>query len=246
MQDQIINRIESGEVPVGEIVALNFKAAKIFEKYKIDFCCGGKVSLNQAAAPDEVELNELKEELKKSFVNNEATVFQQMSVNDLIDHIIKNYHAPLRENLPLIKTHLEKVVNAHGKNHPYVIDLLKEFSELEASMLSHTKREEEVLFRVINYLSDCNKFNEKPRNKGYKSVDYLLREYETEHEYAGLHLENIRKMTNDYMPPADACTTFRVAYQELEELEKDTHKHVHLENNLLFPKSVKLEKALFQ
>lgn len=239
----LTDAISNGEITVSKLVSLNYKYAGVFTKYGIDFCCGGKIALNRIIEKKNLVSTEVKDSLL-SITENAETDFAKMSLSALTDHIIKEHHDYLKENIPVIKTHLQKVTTVHGKNHSFLPKLKDIFDDLSNDLLSHLKKEETILFRVIKYIESCERYAEKPRTNGYKTLDQLLGNYIREHENAGNLLGKIRELTNGFTPPADACTTFKVCYKELEEFETNTHKHVHLENNILFPKASELELSL--
>jgi len=246
MSNNSINEyLSNPNLTVGEIVARNYNFAKVFSKYGIDFCCKGNRNLQKLISSLNIDrstfvANLLKVEEK----NTDERNYDTNSVIDLIDHIVSVHHDYLRENLPYIESLLEKVKNAHSKNHIFLHEVVQEFKSLKNEITNHLNREEETLFRVIRYLSDCQKFKEKPRTKGYKSMVALLGDYEREHQFVGSTLERIRNLTSNFSLPENACATFALCYQKLEELEKNTHRHVHLENNILFPKAIALEVSL--
>ena len=239
----LADAISNGDITVAKLVSMNYKYAGVFTKYGIDFCCGGNIALNKIIEKKSLVSTEVKDSLL-SLTEHMETDFARMSLTTLIDYIIHEHHEYLRENIPLIKAHLQKVATVHGKNHSFLPKLKDIFDDLSNDLMSHLNKEETILFRVIKYIESCDKFDEKPRTNGYKSLDHLLGNYIKEHESAGNLLAKIRELTSGFNPPADACTTFRVCYKELEDFEANTHKHVHLENNILFPKASELELKL--
>lgn len=240
---KLTDAISTGEITVAKLVSLNYKYAGVFTRFGIDFCCGGNIALNKIIEKKNLVSAEVKDSLI-SLTENQQTDFAKMPLSTLIDYIIREHHEYLRENIPVIKAHLQKVTTVHGKNHSFLPSLKDIFDDLSNDLISHLNKEETILFRVIKYIENCDKFGEKPRTNGYKSLDHLLGNYIKEHETAGNLLAKIRELTSGFNPPSDACTTFRVCYKELEEFEANTHKHVHLENNILFPKASELELTL--
>ncbi len=132
------------------------------------------------------------------------------------------------------------------QKHPELEDVKSLFKEVAEDMISHIQKEETILFHIIRYLVDCGKFNERPKINGFKTVKNPIESMEAEHTNAGGAMEKIRNLTNNFTPPADACNTFKLTYKELEDFEKDLHIHVHLENNILFPKAIELEQGLIK
>lgn len=231
---------------IKDIVLQNFKAAEVMEKYGIDFCCKGKRPLDEAIAEKNINSERFLKELEKTFQKNsgEDERFETWDLHFLAQYIVNNHHAYIKEKVPVITAHLEKINNVHGAKHTFLKNVLDEFESLANELLNHMAKEERILFPIIKYLVDSKRFNEKPHTEGYGAIKNPIMKMESEHDTAGNAAENIRTLTNNYKLPDDACTTFRVTYQELEEFEKDLHKHVHLENNILFPKSILLEEEL--
>lgn len=233
---------------VKEIVAKNFQTAKVFEKYGIDFCCKGNRPLNKAAEDKKINVKELINELVNSSNtgNNSQERYDEWELTFLSKYIINNHHAYVKEAIPRIQEHLNKVENRHGKTHPHMIAVNELFQKISDELISHMLKEEKVLFPIVKYLEDCKLFNERPKTGGYKTIQNPINAMEREHDGAGNIMAEIRNLTGNYTLPEDACTTFTLTYKELEEFEQDLHKHVHLENNILFPKAIKLEEELLK
>jgi regulator of cell morphogenesis and NO signaling len=220
---------------LAQIVTGDHRAASIMEKYHLDFCCKGKRSLEQACSEQHISPEELIEELEGLNNNKEeTTAFEQMSMTQLIDHILLKHHTYVKTEGPQIMFYLQKVAGKHGDRHPELIRIFELFSEVKQEMDFHMQKEELILFPRIKQL-------DLP-NSDRKSMEFLLAPIsvmEQEHELAGGHLQEIRQLTNDYTPPQDACTTYKLSFAALESFEKDLHQHVHLENNILFPKAIR-------
>ncbi len=231
---------------IKDIVVKNFKAANVMEKYRIDFCCRGKRPLNEALSEKNINTKLFIEELNRTINEtvSDDDKYEKWELTFLANYIVNNHHLYLRESIPTITAHLEKINSKHGKNYPYLQNVLNEFVVLAEDLISHMQKEEKILFPIVRYLEDSKRFNEKPKTGGYGTIKGPINKMEEEHNTAGNGLENIRSLTSNFTLPHDACTTFRVTYQELEYFEKDLHKHVHLENNILFPKAIKLEEEL--
>ncbi len=233
---------------VKDIVLQNFKAAGVMEKYGIDFCCKGKRPLNEALSEKKINhdqfMNELQQTLKISTIDEER--FEHWDLHFLSQYIVNNHHSYVRQSIPVIHEHLAKINNVHGYKYAYLQKILQEFYDIAGELIGHMQKEEKVLFPLIKYIEDSKRFNEKPKTEGYGTVKNPIKKMEAEHAGAGRGLENIRALTNNYYLPADACTTFKVTFSELDHFEKDLHKHVHLENNILFPKAIALEEELLK
>lgn len=216
---------------VADIVTVLPQSADLFRKMRIDYCCGGKISLLEAAEgqnlnPEEVlEKVKVIEQKRESKGSAEPTNFGNKT---LVAYIQEKYHDGLREEFPLIAPYITKVAKVHGENHPHLLRVQEIFKMLRAELLDHTNDEDENVFPLIlEFLSN-------PTDTLKEQVQPHIDELESEHDNAGKLLYELREITNDYTPPVDACGTYRIVYARLEELEKDTFAHVHLENNVLF------------
>ncbi|WYT60627.1 iron-sulfur cluster repair di-iron protein [Paenibacillus sp. FSL K6-1217] len=220
------------EAMVRDIVLQFPKAADYFKAQRIDFCCGGAKPLAEAAAekgldPEAMvqDLNKLQEEHP---VLEEGTAWNEASSEELVDYIVNKHHRYLREELPLISQNVTKVFRVHGEDSLHLGEMHRLFNTLREELLQHTAQEEESEFpKMLAY-------TQNPSEEGQAELRGLLKSLEAEHDGAGEILRELRRVTNDYTPPAHACTTYRLTYARLEELEGMTFEHVHLENNILF------------
>ena len=225
---------------LGDIVSDNYQAATIFERYGLDFCCGGRSSLAEACRHRRVDLNAVVTEIQ----GLAAAGSDEVSFDDtlgLIAHIVERHHAYVRTALPSIQAHLEKVVRAHGDRHPELHTIAGLFQAVSQELSSHMLKEEQVLFPYIRALAEAVLRGGPPPPDMFGSVQNPIRMMESEHQQVGGELANIRALSSGYEPPEDACTTYRLVYEELRAFEHDLHRHVHLENNVLFPQAMKLE-----
>jgi regulator of cell morphogenesis and NO signaling len=231
---------------VKDVVTENFHAAELFEKLGIDFCCNGNRPLQEALDEKQISNNKFFEELNKvnQYISSENQRYADWDLNFLTQYIVNNHHTYVKNAIPEITAHLIKVNNAHGNKYSYLLEVQNTFALVAEEMMSHMTKEERVLFPIIKYLTESQRFNEKPKTGGYGTIKNPIRQMEAEHVTAGGAMGKIRELTNNYTLPADACTTFQVTYKELDEFEKDLHKHVHLENNILFPRAIELEEIL--
>lgn len=226
---------------LAQIVNSDHRAASIFEKYHLDFCCKGKRTLQLACEEQQLSLHEISQELEGIFANNENAEFdfEEMTLSSLCDYIVKRHHEYVRTELPLIYGYLHKVSTKHGERHPELHKIFQIFAAVKEEMESHMKKEEMVLFPRIKELEKfANKKINVPVNITY--FQSPIQVMEQEHDHAGSLLNEIRLLTHDYNPPADACTTYRLSFASLKNFEQDLHQHVHLENNVLFPKTLQL------
>jgi regulator of cell morphogenesis and NO signaling len=235
------------ELTLSEIVTNDFHAAAVFEKYNLDFCCKGKRPLSEACSEKNIDLNSLLEELESYTPqnNNSDLRYNEWKIDFLADYIVNNHHSYVRRMIPILAAHTQKIASVHGENHPETVEVAKRFAVVYKDLKQHMMKEEQILFPYVKQLLKFqNEITIKER-PFFGAAENPIKAMEAEHEAAGDELFEIRSLTNNYTPPADACNTYRICYQELKEFEEDLHKHVHLENNILFPKTIKLEKEIF-
>jgi len=226
------------------IVTNNNKTVPVLEKYNLDYCCKGKRTLSEACRESNVPVEKIIDELREFTAPEEtpATTFNDMNAEQLINYIVLHHHFYVRQSMPLIISHLEKVAAKHGQHFSYMPVVLQLFSEINNEMTAHMQKEESILFPRIKELEKLFYSNEiSPINENYISAPIHV--MEAEHDYAGDLLYKIRELTNNYAIPTEACTTFRISLAELKEFEEDLHRHVHLENNLLFPLANKMMQS---
>lgn len=233
---------------MADIVTKYPETRVVFEKMSIDYCCGGKKSLMEACQKAKVPLPELVEKLQKTIEESKSIADQtedwtQVSLSELTDHIVNRHHTYLREQFPRLKALATKVYNAHKKNHgPMLSELNKTFEILRTDIETHLLKEEQILFPMIKEI-EAFTTGKKPRPSVHcGTVENPIRQIESEHDSAGNFLAQMRKITQNYTLPDDACESFKAFYDGLQELEKDLHEHIHLENNILFPKAIMLGK----
>lgn len=236
---------EASEKKVSDWVTENIRTAHVFKKYDIDFCCGGGVSVEadckKAGVPVELLMSEL------SNVNQEqdkAHDYDHFSLIELADHIEKEHHSYVREAIILLVQYSEKVAMVHGGKLPELNTIRDLVRELGEEMLSHMHKEEKILFPYIRFLEGSANYGDKIDRPPFGSVANPIRMMEAEHDHAGDITKEIASITDNYTPPEWACNTFRALYAKLQEFEDDLHIHVHLENNILFPKATALETTL--
>ena len=224
------------EKTLATIVAENHQTAAIFEKYSLDFCCKGKRILKEACMEKNIDAISLAEELEAlSAKPLSHTPFADMTADELIGYILIHHHFYVKQSMPTIMLHLEKVAMKHGPNFPYMIEVYQLFAEIEKDMSSHMQKEENILFPRIKQVVAASSDNQALPDVNFIKDPISVMEHE--HDSAGDIMSEIRVLTNNYTTPEDACTTFRVVIAELQAFEEDLHKHVHLENHILFPKA---------
>lgn len=225
--------------PVGEIVAENYHAAGIFRQYGIDFCCGGGQLLSAICEKKGVSLESVQEELETVYgkEKDSSNNYSDWSPSFLIDYIVNSHHTFVRKKTPEIAAYAAKVARVHGDRHPENVEIFRNFSELANELMEHLKSEETSVFPLIKSIETALKEGKSPEKEKVEALKKELFLMEEEHETAGRLMEQIRDLSNRFTPPQDACATYRILYQNLEGFEKDLHKHVHLENNILFKKA---------
>ncbi len=225
-----------------DIVTENFNAASVFEKYGLDFCCKGGISLDEACKQKGLNREQIFSELSDVAYEESSQRYFQWELPFLIDYIVNNHHAYIKTQVPLINFHLEKVIRAHGERHPEVKEVESIFHTQSQGLLNHMMKEENVLFPFIKQLVQSRSLGTEPPQAHFGDISGPIAAMLAEHEEVGGELARLRDLLLDYTPPDDACTTMRLLYQELEAFEKDLHKHVFLENTILFPKAIRIER----
>lgn len=229
---------------IGEIVALDYRTAEVFKNYGLDFCCGGGKTLNKACERKGINEKAVLNDLATVTVDRPADNYKDWSLDFLIDYIVQNHHHFVRRKLPEIKEYAKKVAKVHGKTYPELKQMLTLFVILKDELLIHLEKEEELLFP---YIKDLTKLQEEGKSLKdaliSKRAEESIRMMKEEHEEAGEILDKMAKLSNDFTPPKDDCTTFRVYFQNLKAFRDDLHKHIHLENNILFPQVLEIEKC---
>jgi regulator of cell morphogenesis and NO signaling len=236
------------ELHLSEIVRKYPAAAALFEKYDMDYCCHGKQTVSEACEGDLTKFQKVEHALHRIFENdlaNTAAVhYEKMSVGELINHIVNKHHSYVKESMPDILAHLQKVASKHGGRYPEAIKILELFEEVKFEMEQHMVKEEHILFPRIKAIDETHRTKSHKTHYDDIFLSAPINIMETEHEKTGDALHQIREFTNNYLPPEDACTTHRLTYAELKEFEHNLHQHVHLENNVLFPKAIELQKEI--
>ena len=231
--------------PLSQIVNEQHKTASVFDKYNLDYCCKGKRCLEQACSESHVAIDEVIEELRNIYaVKSNELDFNKIKLYQLAEYIVYTHHSYLRKEMPQIVANLEKVTSKHGKRHSELYDISAWFNQLSNEMTKHIQKEETILFPRIKQLETYG-FGKIPDHiKNAKNLQLPIADMEDEHEDAGNIMAGIKSITNNYEAPKDACTTFKLLYARLKAFEVDLHQHVHLENSILFPKALALERQL--
>ncbi|HSD64714.1 MAG TPA: iron-sulfur cluster repair di-iron protein [Ignavibacteriaceae bacterium] len=240
-----LNASDVRELTLSQIVNSNFRAAAIFEKYNLDFCCGGNIPVDKACEKKGLDSSVVYNELRSlSEDHTPDNKFDEWNLDFLIDYIVNNHHAYILRMIPILSAHTQKIAAVHGKNHPGLQSVAEIFERVYKDLRQHMMKEEQILFPFIKQLVKSERNGKKTEAPYFGSVQNPIRMMEAEHQAAGDEMHEIRKITDNYRIPEDACNTYAVTLRELKEFEEDLHKHVYLENFILFPKSVKLESEL--
>lgn len=228
---------------IGELVAKNYKTASVFKKYKIDFCCNGNRTISEACERKKVDANTLINELKNTLTNPEQNIdFNAWELDLLADYIEKTHHRYVVSKIEEIKPFLNKVVRVHGEHNPELKEIELLFNQSSQELTQHMQKEERVLFPFIRNMVAA-KLDKKPMQQPpFGTVENPISMMKHEHQNEGERFEKIAELADNYNPPSHACNTYRVTFALLKEFEDNLHQHIHLENNILFPKAIELEK----
>ena len=228
---------------LGQIAAKDLRKAEVFKKYGIDFCCGGKKTVKEACAEKGLDVTKIEQELQQADKNpaGRPLPYGDWSLDFLADYIVNTHHSYVKKTLPELTGYAAKVAQVHGSQHPELVIIKKLAEEVNAELSTHMIKEEKVLFPYIKELVAATD-NIKPLHAThFESVQTPINMMEMEHELVGKNMEEIRRLSNNFTLPEDACASYSLLYRMLEEFENDLHTHIHLENNILFPKALKLE-----
>ena len=232
---------------VREVAVENPAATRVFERFGIDYCCGGNQGLEQACLRAGVSFEEVVDSLEMEEQTARAAQqvhdWQSEPLSELIAHIKNIHHKYTREETIRLAALLQKVCSVHGKNHPELFGIRETFGWLSQELMTHMMKEEMVLFPYIERMEESIIQNEPVLPGPFGSVQNPVAMMEHDHDSAGAALRSIRKAANDFAPPEDACVSYQTLYKALAAFEVDLHQHIHLENNILFPRAVAMEKG---
>ena len=235
-----------GNETLGEIAAKDLRKAEVFKKYGLDFCCGGKKTIKEACAEKGIDVTKVEKELQQADRNPAARPlpYNDWGIDFLCDYIVNTHHSYVRKTLPEIRNYALKVAQVHGGRHPELIQIQQLVEEINTELTEHLGKEEKILFPFIKELVVAKDRSQSPHGAHFGSVKNPIHIMEDEHESAAKCLEEIRSLSNNYALPDDACASYKLLFSMLNDFEEDLHIHVHLENNILFPKAIDLEKKL--
>lgn len=226
-------------VTIRDFVIRDFRAAAVFHRYGIDFCCGGGKTLGEVCQAKELEESAVLREISQACAAEaiRPPQFAEWESDTLARYIVAQHHGYVRTALPAISSHARKLAEVHGPRNPELVEVADIFDGVSEEMNAHMVKEEQILFPYIAQLAATRRAGLTPFPAPFGDVGNPIRMLEAEHESAGAAMARIRELTNGYAVPEHGCTTWRVTLQELEAFEADLHAHVHLENNILFPKA---------
>lgn len=226
----------SENATLAELVKENYRVASVLERYRMDYCCRGKRTLQTVCNEQGLDFEKISVELQALL--QQSPVEEQepwlnmegLQMTALVDHIESQHHQYVKNEIPVINALLERVAGKHGTKHPELVQIREKFMSLADDLLFHLRKEEKILFPAIRQFEAGIAEAQHP-----SALLTPIAVMEAEHESAGDEMEAIRQLSNEYMPPEDACTSYRIVFQCLRDFENDLHRHVHLENNVLFP-----------
>lgn len=232
---------------VRELAVENPSATRVFEKLGIDYCCGGNQSLEQACQKAQISIDRVLDSLEMAEESVRAAQttrdWQCEPLSELVSHVKNTHHKYTRQEIVRLTALLEKVCSVHGKNHPELFDIRAIFAGLAQELTTHMMKEEMVLFPYIERMEEAVIQREPVLPAPFGTVKNPVATMEHEHDAAGQALQVMRKTSHEYAPPADACVSYQTLYKALAAFGTDLHQHIHLENNILFPRAIKMEKG---
>lgn len=229
---------------IGQFVADDYRTAAIFSKHNIDFCCNGNRTIAEACDKKGIDstilMNEINTVLNTS--RNETIDYKSWPLDLLVDYIVKKHHRYVEAKIPVLRQFLDKLCKVHGERHPELYKINELFTASAGELASHMKKEELILFPFVKKMVTAESDHSALQSPQFDTIENPIAMMMEEHDNEGQRFRDISELTDNYNPPSDACNTYKATYAMLEEFEKDLHLHIHLENNILFPEAIKLEK----
>ena len=229
---------------IGAFVAEDYRTAAVFTKYKIDFCCKGNRTINEVCEKQEIDSKELLKKIQDALLAEDSNKidFNSWPLDLLAEYIEKTHHRYVEDKSIVIMQFLNKLCSVHGANHPELFQINELFTECAGELAQHMKKEELMLFPFIKKMIKAKETEEDLMQPPFGTVSNPIAMMMHEHDTEGERFREIASLTNDYTAPSDGCTTYKVTFAMLKEFEENLHTHIHLENNILFPKTMVLEK----
>lgn len=236
-----------GSETLGELATKDLRKAQVFKKYGLDFCCGGKKTVKEACLEKGIDVTIVEQELQQS--DKMQATFHALPYNDwgidfLADYVVNTHHAYVRKNLPEIRKYAHKVKEVHGQSHPELHKVYELVEAIHTELTEHMHKEETIVFPYIKQIVQAKNNGTPLPKESFGSVNNPIKEMITEHEEVGNNLAEIHAITKDYTLPNDACASYGLLYRMLAEFEEDIHLHIHLENNIMFPKAIDMENSI--
>lgn len=231
---------------LGQLAAKDLRKAQVFKKYGLDFCCGGKKTVKEACAEKGLDVTKVEQELQQAdkLPSSRPIPYDEWNLDFLADYIVNTHHSYVKRSLPDLRTYAEKVMKVHGNQHPELLRVYRLVEEINAELTAHLIKEEKVLFPYVKELVAAKNNTQLLHAAAFGTVQNPINMMEMEHELVGKNLDEIRRLTQNYLLPEDACASYSLLYRSLDEFEEDLHLHIHLENNILFPKALEIEQQL--
>lgn len=236
----------SAQSIIGDLVAQDDRIATIFSQHGIDFCCNGNRTLQAACDSHQIDTDQILLQIQSISQTSTSTTenYHSWPLDELTDHIVQTHHQYVARKIQEILPLLQKIVTVHGAQHPELMEVQDLFQQTVAELTQHMKKEELILFPFIHKMMHAQKHHLPLGTPLIGSIENPIAMMHEEHEHEGERFRRISSLTHTYTPPADACNTYRTTLALLQEFEKDLHIHIHLENNILFPKSIQLQRDL--
>lgn len=232
---------------IGDQVSQNWRKAEVFKKYGIDFCCGGKRTVVEACEKKGIDLALViadLQQIEKQTLDNPNN-FNQWELDLLVDYIVDKHHKYVSEAIPFLDELSNKVSHVHGDHHPELIAIAQHTQDVIQELAIHMHKEEMILFPYIKRMLQAKRNKTAIVHPSFGTIANPINMMEAEHTSAGSSMEAIEQLSGQFTTPADACMSYRVLFAKLQEFQEDLHHHIHLENNILFPKALELEAELF-
>jgi regulator of cell morphogenesis and NO signaling len=242
-----LNKDEKSKT-LGELVTSDYRKAEVFRKFGLDFCCGGHKTLKAVCEDKGLNIVEVESAIREidRAPQGSTNNFNDWELDFLADYIVNKHHKYVSASIPGLIELCVKVEGVHGDKHPELKEITENFRVIAEELLSHMPKEETVLFPYIKKMVEAKSGHSKLEKPGFGSIENPVTVMKTEHYFVGEKLENIKELSGAYMTPADACTSYKVLFAKLHEFADDLSEHIHLENNILFPKAIALEKELLK
>jgi len=232
------------DTPLREIVSKNYRAAAVFDRYGLDYCCQGNRTLSDACTQRGIDVVEVIGALNGVDNTQDPANPIDWPLDTLVDHIQNKHHAYVEEKSPIIMQYLEKVCNVYGHRHPELLRINDVFRDIASDLAMHMKKEEFMVFPYIRRMVRARQDGTAASSPLFKSINSPVKQLTAEHADEGQKIDLIERLSGNFTAPEDACNTYRVTYALLKEFRDDLHRHIHLENNILFSKAIQLEAQL--